>query len=128
LKYYSSIEPEVRASACLTLKYLAKSLSDEDLKSKFLPQLKKLAQDPSEIVKSTPFLNKSLIIKKSNLDLQTSFPRNNKRFNPPHRIFFRKRELMLDFTRNNERIRISGNKSKQRDPVIENNKADNKPI
>lgn len=63
LKYMVSNEPELRASACKALAAVSKHLSEDEQKTKLLPNLKKLASDSVDYVKG-----KSILI-------QLSFPR-----------------------------------------------------
>lgn len=46
-----STEPELRAASCKALFAVAKNLTEEELKSKLQPILKKLAGDSTEYVK-----------------------------------------------------------------------------
>jgi hypothetical protein len=56
LKFMASNEPELRASSCKTLAAVSKNMSDEEQKSKLLPNIKKLAADPVDYVKGISLL------------------------------------------------------------------------
>ncbi len=56
LKFMISSEPELRAASCKTLASVAKNMSEDELKSKLQPVLKKLAGDTTEFVKGTDSL------------------------------------------------------------------------
>jgi hypothetical protein len=47
----ASNEPELRAASCKTLAAVTKHLSEEEQKSKLLPNIKKLASDSVDYVK-----------------------------------------------------------------------------
>lgn len=68
-KFLISTEPELRAAACSTLIFLAKSMSDEEIKAKLVGALKKLGQDSCEFVKSIFYNICSLISKAFDWDL-----------------------------------------------------------
>jgi hypothetical protein len=50
-----SNEPELRAASCKALSAVAKHLSEDEQRSKLLPNLKKLASDSVDYVKGTVF-------------------------------------------------------------------------
>lgn len=51
MKILVSSEPELRCKACVVLKSLAIIMTEEDIKLKFIPIIKKLSQDPIDYVK-----------------------------------------------------------------------------